>query len=277
MTGTLLMEMLINQLADTMILFLVRQKKFPDKNILRVMAGGLIASLTYMVWKNVTVYCPVWGRLMLAVLLISMVLAGVFQIRCPGQLLLVWYRVLFYAFILGGASLAVVRLSSSLLPLNRVISPALVFLIVFVRSLALPGRDGGRDQRTGNLYQVEIRRGVKRVRCSGLYDSGNLLKSRVTGEGICVIDEKRGQKLLTEEEGDSLRKGRLLAQKNIYPVIYHSISEDRGEMPGIVADEIIVSRMGKTFARKKGMVGIYPGKLAGDGRFSALLPEDIFS
>lgn len=277
MTGALLMEMLINQLADTMILFLVRQKQFPDKNIIRVMAGGFMASLTYMSWKNTSVYCPVWGRFMLAVFLISMILAGVFQIRCPGQLFLVWYGVLFYVFVLGGTSLAVVRLSSSLFPLKRIISPALVFAVVFVRSVALPRRDGGGDQRAGNLYQVEIRRGVKRVRCSGLYDSGNLLKSRVTGEGICVIDEKRGQKLLTEEERDSLRRGGPLAQKNIYPVIYHSISEARGQMPGIVADEIIVSRMGKIFASKKGMVGIYPGKLAGDGRFSVLLPEDIFS
>ena len=49
-------------------------------------------------------------------------------------------------------------------------------------------------------YEVEIRRKDRTVFLQGMYDSGNRLESRWTGEGICVLSLKSAEGLLDEKE-----------------------------------------------------------------------------
>lgn len=280
----MLMDFLFNQIADTLILYLLKRKKFPERNTAGVMLGGCSASLSFCFWKYFICEWGTWIRGPAAILFISAVIVLTFRIKSLFQLISSFIYVCLCTCMTGGAVIALRQISKSLSifagqssagHLNSLWVSLLVFAASWIYAVfSYDRKQSGKT--TADYYQVEIHRGSVRVSCIGLYDSANLLTSQITGEGICVLDEKTGSRLLTREEtvcdimhADEIPTG-------LYPIRYHCVSEKEGTMKGILADRIIVKRAGKEYVHKKGMIGICKGSLSNDRRFEALLPEDIF-
>lgn len=140
------------------------------------------------------------------------------------------------------------------------------------------------------IYELEIQRKGKSICCPAIYDSGNLLVSQITGSGITVLEWEKGKGLFEQKEKEiiekylydvsdtaSLKKAAEMYGCGIYSISYCSVGKKQGYMPGIMADNITVRKAGEVLAAKKGMIGISAEKMSKDEKFSALLPEDIFS
>lgn len=133
-----------------------------------------------------------------------------------------------------------------------------------------------------NIYEVHIFRKSKEIMCHGIYDSGNLLTNQITNTGVCVIEKEQVKKLLCPKEAElvenfmqSKRKAKQL-QNGIYTIKYFSIGQKEARMPGVLADQIIVSKNKEVLIKTNGMLGISPEQLSEKNKFSVLLPADIF-
>ena len=49
-------------------------------------------------------------------------------------------------------------------------------------------------------YEVRISRKGRKAVYKGIYDSGNLLVSQITGQGVCIIQKEQAAKLLLTKE-----------------------------------------------------------------------------
>ena len=50
------------------------------------------------------------------------------------------------------------------------------------------------EEARKNIYDIQISRKGKTITCRGFYDSGNLLTSRITGQGVCIITQEKAGK-----------------------------------------------------------------------------------
>ena len=165
---------------------------FPDKNVLRIIAGGGISSAAYLLWSCVHMTHTNWVLTRLAVLLVLFLLKIIFQIKTLSLLMRTLRSALMYAFILGGISIQIKRILPTQCSLKTLTAVSLTLLMCISAHPLLIKKEQRSRKREENLYCVEIKRGNCTVKCMGLYDSGNLLTSQLTGEGICVIDGKEG-------------------------------------------------------------------------------------
>lgn len=280
---------LINFIADTLILLLVRQEMFSEQSVFRTLKGGCFTSITYILWYCLTPYFPGGVRFALAAFLVGITVILTFQIRSFRLWMQTAGTMMFYVFLMGGFALVAVRICGNrgsrtfpwpLLP---------VFLILFAFCLSVMTRKRAATCRRGeNFYEVKIFRAETELTVTGYYDTGNRMHSQLTGEGIGVLDRQSGWKLLSDEEKSFLEKewkkqGMTAASMwnrgcpSLYLIHFQTVGQLEGIMPGILADRIIVQKNGKVFADKKGMLGISAEQVSKDERFSVLLPEDIFS
>ena len=147
------------------------------------------------------------------------------------------------------------------------------------------------------------RKGRKAV-YKGIYDSGNLLVSQITGQGVCIIQKEQAEKLLLPKEKSEIeqfyiqfseekkrekngKKKQQIEQPlwsmwakqfqtGIYVLQYSTVGKKNAKMPGIMAEEIVVLKDGEVLTRTKGMLGISQEELSETKEFFVLLPNDIF-
>ena len=141
-----------------------------------------------------------------------------------------------------------------------------------------------------NMYEIQITRKGKKIVCQAMYDSGNLLSSEITGQGVCILSQLQAKKLLLPKEWEMINKfydTEMLEdfswktwakqfQSGIYILQYFTVGEKKAKMPGIMAEEIVVLKNKEVLVKTKGMLGISQEKLSEKSRFSVLLPADIF-
>ena len=156
-------------------------------------------------------------------------------------------------------------------------------------------------------YEVRISRKGRKAVYKGIYDSGNLLVSQITGQGVCIIQKEQAEKLLlpkekseieqlyiqfSEEKEEKKREKngkkkqqieqplwRMWAkqfQTGIYVLKYSTVGKKNAKMPGVMAEEIVVLKDGEVLTRTKGMLGISQEELSETKEFFILLPNDIF-
>ena len=156
-------------------------------------------------------------------------------------------------------------------------------------------------------YEVRISRKGRKAVYKGIYDSGNLLVSQITGQGVCIIQKEQAAKLLltkekseieqiyiqfSEEKEEKKREKngkkkqqieqplwRMWAkqfQTGIYVLQYSTVGKKNAKMPGVMAEEIVVLKDGEVLTRTKGMLGISQEELSETKEFFVLLPNDIF-
>ena len=156
-------------------------------------------------------------------------------------------------------------------------------------------------------YEVRISRKGRKAVYKGIYDSGNLLVSQITGQGVCIIQKEQAAKLLlpkekseieqlyiqfSEEKEEKKREKnekkkqqieqplwRMWAkqfQTGIYVLQYSTVGKKNAKMRGVMAEEIVVLKDGEVLTRTKGMLGISQEELSETKEFFILLPNDIF-
>ena len=145
------------------------------------------------------------------------------------------------------------------------------------------------EEARKNIYDIQISRKGKTITCRGFYDSGNLLTSRITGQGVCIITQEKAREILMPKEQQEVKKiltdsseslsWRMWAkqfQTGIYVLQYSTIEKKNAKMPGVMAEEIVVLKDGEVLTRTKGMLGISQEELSETKEFFVLLPNDNF-
>ena len=84
-------------------------------------------------------------------------------------------------------------------------------------------------------YEVRISRKGRKAVYKGIYDSGNLLVSQITGQGVCIIQKEQAAKLLLTKEKSEIEQ------------IYIQFSEERKEWKKEAANRTaFMENVGKT-------------------------------
>lgn len=277
-----------NWMIDYLILVLVKKDFFPGTGNRRVAVGAFLAAGTYLLWFVRAVSAPEAIRGAAAICLVGMILWWTFSVRSLRQFLQAACAALGYTCLMGGACYALRRFpGSTVLPEGWTTAAGCAAVFLFSRSVGKRMKKEAVKQRECT-YEVEIRRKDRTVFLQGMYDSGNRLESRWTGEGICVLSLKSAEGLLDEKEKEMLaflvtqeRFPWKIMTENLWsgitPISYSSVGKEDGWMPGITADRIIVKKDGKVLADRKGMLGITARQIFRDAAAAVLLPADIFS
>lgn len=279
----------MNWIIDYLILALVKHDFFPYIKKRRVTAGAFFAAGSYIFWFCQAGKVSVIVRGMEAIAFFTIVLLWTFSIRKLFLFCKAVLAVLAYTILMGGGCYAF----KNIVPENRIWflgqwRTVLECMLVYILCRCA-GRRLKKDTVTTKecTYEVEIQRKGRTVHLQGFYDSGNLLESRWTGKGICILSLKSADGLFTQEEKEILRF--LFVQKDfpwkimtdnlwsgIFPISYSSVGKEQGWMPGISADQIIVRKNGEVLAERKGVLGITARQIIREKKVDILLPADIF-
>ena len=193
-----------NWMIDYLILVLVKKDFFPGTGNRRVAVGAFLAAGTYLLWFVRAGSAPEAIRGAAAICLVGMILWWTFSVRSLRQFLQAACAALGYTCLMGGACYALRRFpGSTVLPEGWTTAAGCAAVFLFSRSVGKRMKKEAVKQRECT-YEVEIRRKDRTVFLQGMYDSGNRLESRWTGEGICVLSLKSAEGLLDEKEKEML-------------------------------------------------------------------------
>lgn len=280
----------LNWMIDYLILTLVKHDFFPEIKKRKIAAGAFLAAGTYMFWLCQEGILPRRIRMVEAAGLISLVLLWTFPVRQLSLFCKTATAAFGYSLFMGGFChmLQNIFVDSPEFfsgPWWVPLGCAVVFLFLKKSGKKIKNEEVKLRECT---YEVEIRRKNRTVCLRGLYDSGNLLVSQRTGRGICVLSFHEAEKLFDENEREILSF--LLTQKDfpwkimtenlwsgICRITYSSVGREKGWMPGITADHIIVKKDGEVLADTRGLMGITAQNIFQNRRFAVLLPADIFA
>lgn len=278
-----------NMVVGYLILYLVKTDLYPGISLRRVIMGALLSSITYIFWYGMKMQSNRGITLLAACFFMSFILVWTFHVSSFHLYKKTIMRWMTYLFLIGGACLLFRdNFAGKEISDSRWCWESTGYMIIFT---AIYTRWKRRDRKATQfeemIYDVEIQRHSKSIFLRGFYDSGNLLVSRITGRGICVIAledikellDEAEIKLLTDSVDDQCFSWEMLMKNiksGIYVIQYSSVGKENGGMPGILADHIIVKKEDKILVDIGGMLGISAQRISKDGRFGVLLPADIF-
>ena len=300
------LSFIYNFVADYILLFLVRKDLFPETKLKQVIRGAFSCSITYIIWDSITAGESPYCKIVLGSSVIFILLCLFFKIRSVKLLIKTIVIFLLYMFLLAGS----VTFFLSCINIESVTEKETAYkamgMLLFSALLLLLWKKKKENERVekalqSNTYEIQILRKGKQIICQAMYDSGNLLSSEITGQGVCIIPESQVKPLLSDQEQKLIRKFGIKNtvavscdkndqtktafsweewikqfQSGIYVLHYSTVERENAKMPGIIAEEIVVLKDKEVLVRTKGMLGISQGKVSEKNKFSVLLPVDIF-
>lgn len=300
------LSFIYNFVADYILLFFVRRDLFPEIKLKQVIKGAAFGSITYIIWDSTVAGRSPYCKIILGSLIIFILLCLFFKIRSVKLLIKTVVIFLLYMFLLAGS----ITFFLSCINIESVTEKETAYkamgMLVFSAILLLLWKKKKRNERVekalqSNTYEIQILRRGKKIICQAMYDSGNLLSSEITGQGVCIIPEKQVTPLLSDQEQKIIREFGIKKtaaindnkndqtetvfswkiwmkqlQSGIYVLHYSTVGKKNATMPGIIAEEIVVLKDKEVLVRTKGMLGISQGKVSEKNEFSVLLPVDIF-
>lgn len=111
-----------------------------------------------------------------------------------------------------------------------------------------------------NIFSVVIELDNKKIKATGIRDTGNSLIEPITKKPVSIIEEKQ---LLPFKE----------QPVKVLMIPYNSVGKKHGILKGFVADRMIID--GKVV--EKPVIGIHKGRLSGDKKFNIILHPKIFN
>ncbi|MCI6858557.1 MAG: sigma-E processing peptidase SpoIIGA [Eubacterium sp.] len=278
-----------NFFADYCILSLVRQNLFPQITRKRIVGGAAVLSLSYFLWKWCYPLFPGTLWKITGPVTVIVLLCLLFKIHSAGMFAKMMAVLFLYVFLIGGMEYYITVHIPLHVTQNWKGACVSLFVMGSVSAVLLAwGTEKGKEKRIRrNLYDIKISRQGKWTLCRGLYDSGNLLQSRLTGRGVMVMQKKEAEKILTEEEKKIINdfygkeafpwKEMLLhLQTGFYTLSYVTVDHKNAQMPAFMADRIVVEKNGEVFADVRGMIGISKEDFFQKEDIAVLLPADIF-
>ena len=279
-----------NIIADYLILYLIKSDLYPDIPLRRVAMGALLSSIPYIFWYRMNAFSGSGITILSTCFFMSLILLWTFRIRSLSLYGKTMEKTIIYIFLMGGAGLLIREIMKPKVVFdNRWYWGFSGFMVAFTSFYTgRKRRIKRKTQMEEMIYDVEIQRHSGSICCRGIYDSGNLLISQITGRGICVIALEDIRELLDEKEMEILSEW--MKDKNfswdmfmknmktgIYSIRYSSVGKENGLMPGVLADHIIVKKENKVLVDFRGMLGISTQRVSENKRFSVILPADIFT
>ena len=271
-----LFSFLYNWAADYILLLFVKKDLYPEIKNRTILIGASACSLSYILWEGTAGKLPPYCRIILKWFLIF---RSCIHIKTVGGRKTAW------------KAMAVIWFSAG---------------VIFLWKMKKKKENATQISKT-YTYEVRISRKGRKAVYKGIYDSGNLLVSQITGQGVCIIQKEQAAKLLltkekseieqiyiqfSEEKEEKKREKngkkkqqieqplwRMWAkqfQTGIYVLQYSTIGKKNAKMPGVMAEEIVVLKDGEVLTRTKGMLGISQEELSETKEFFVLLPNDIF-
>lgn len=303
------LSFLYNFIADYIVLFFVKKELYPEMKLKKVIKGALCFSATYVIWDNIIKgripYCKIFFKWIIVLVL----LWYLFEIRSASVFAKTIAVFLLYMFLMGG-SLSFLLSCINIESVNgeRKAYKALICMAISAGILFLckqmKKRGEAEKSSQSNTYEVQISRKERKISCQAIYDSGNLLSSEITGQGVCIISEMQVESLLLPEEKKVLERFRTeniaavkekrkeekkweevfswkewtkQFQNGIYFLRYSTVGNKNAKMPGIIAEKIVVLKDKEVLVKTKGMLGISQEGFSENNKFSVLLPADIFA
>ena len=290
-----IISLLYNFIADGIVLFFVKKDLFPNIKGSQMLKCAVTFSASYLLWDNVVQDMNPYFKIFSKCLLIFLLLCIFLKIHSLKLLIKTTILLLLYMFLLAGSIsffLSCINIEN-IKEKNAAYKAMGVMLFnaffLFLWKLKKKKEDGVKFFES-NMYEIQITRKGKKIVCQAMYDSGNLLSSEITGQGVCILSQLQAKKLLLPKEWEMINKfydTEMLEdfswktwakqfQSGIYILQYFTVGEKKAKMPGIMAEEIVVLKNKEVLVKTKGMLGISQEKLSEKSRFSVLLPADIF-
>ena len=290
----ILLQVCYNFVADYIILFFIKRDLFPEKKQSQIIKAAAIFSLTYVIWEWTTTGMSPVTRGILKWCSILALICRFFKITSVSLFRKTMTVFLCYLFLMGGSVtffLTYIQIDQVKAIKEAYKAIAVLFLssgilLAYKRKQKQEKRE---EEARKNIYDIQISRKGKTITCRGFYDSGNLLTSRITGQGVCIITQEKAREILMPKEQQEVKKiltdsseslsWRMWAkqfQTGIYVLQYSTIGKKNAKMPGVMAEEIVVLKDGEVLTRTKGMLGISQEELSETKEFFVLLPNDIF-
>lgn len=289
-----IVQFFYNFTADYILLLLVTKDLFPEKKPMQIIKAAAVSAGSYIIWERITTGGPPYLKTFLKWGIIIFLLCYFFKIRSVRLFFKTTISLMLWMFLMGGS----LSFFLNCIHIEQVkeekeaCKAVLLFLVIAVSFLLWRKQKNQKNHKKKsweNTYEVQILRNGKKVICRGIYDSGNLLTSQITGQGVCIVNQEEAMKLLSAKEQEKIVKfadelkekiswktWARQFQSGIYILQYSSVGKEHAIMPGIMAEQIVVLKNKEVLAQTKGMLGIHTEKLSEKDTFSVLLPADIF-
>ena len=271
----ILLQVCYNFVADYIILFFIKRDLFPEKKQSQIIKAAAIFSMTYVIWEwTTTGMSPVTKEILKWCSILALI-CRFFKITSVSLFRKTITVFLCYLFLMGGSVtffLTCIQIDQVKAIKEAYKAIAVLFLssgilLAYKRKQKQEKRE---EEARKNIYDIQISRKGKTITCRGFYDSGNLLTSRITGQGVCIITQEKAREIL------SWRMWAKQFQEGMYILQYSSVGKKNAKMPGVMAEQIVVLKNEEVLVKTKGMLGISSEKFVEQNTFSILLPADIF-
>ena len=293
-----IVSFLYNFVADYILLFLVKKDLFPEIRLKQQIKGTFAFAATYVLWDSLEGKVNPYFHVFSKWLLVFILLCIFFKIRSVKLLIKTVIVFLLYMFLLAGSVsfvLSCINIESvneekeAYKAMGIMLSGALLLSLWKMKKR----KECEKKALQSDIYEIQLFRKGKKAAGEAIYDSGNLLTSEITGQGVCIIPERLAKELLLPEEwkkvkeiyGRDCTKGEEIfswkawakqLESGIYVLRYSTVGVGKAAMPAVMAEEIVVLKNKEVLVRTKGMLGISQEELSERKQFSVLLPADIF-
>ena len=217
-----LFSFLYNWAADYILLLFVKKDLYPEIKNRTILIGASACSLSYILWEGTAGKLPPYCRIILKWFLIFSILYILFKIRSVKKIGKTISLFLCYLFLMGGA----VSFFLSCIHIKTVggrktawKAMAVIWFsagVIFLWKMKKKKENATQISKT-YTYEVRISRKGRKAVYKGIYDSGNLLVSQITGQGVCIIQKEQAAKLLLTKEKSEIEQ------------IYIQFSEEKEE------------------------------------------------
>lgn len=136
----------------------------------------------------------------------------------------------------------------------------LIFALVAVVSHAIICMLDKRKMIADKKCEVDIIKNNKRLTVTAIIDTGNSLREPYKNRPVHILEKKEAQKLIDDMDN---------VLKMLIP--FRSLGCDDGMIEGIIVDEICINKNNKRIIEYNSVVGIYNGKLSGDGMYTMII------
>mgnify|MGYP003176230698 CR=1 FL=1 len=194
----ILLQVCYNFVADYIILFFIKRDLFPEKKQFQIIKAAAIFSMTYVIWEWTTTGMPPVTREILKWCSILALICRFFKITSVSLFRKTITVFLCYLFLMGGSVtffLTCIQIDQVKAIKEAYKAIAVLFLssgilLAYKRKQKQEKRE---EEARKNIYDIQISRKGKTITCRGFYDSGNLLTSRITGQGVCIITQEKAR------------------------------------------------------------------------------------
>lgn len=141
----------------------------------------------------------------------------------------------------------------------------IIFIIIALVSYEIITMLDSRKMLGNKKCEVELYKGDSKIVVTAIIDTGNSLREPYGNRPVHILEKTEAKELINDLDS---------ALKLLIP--FHSLGCDNGMIEGITVDRICIKKDGESIVEDNSVIGIYKGKLSGNGMYSMIInPESI--